>query len=1456
MDDVDMMAAMGITGFGKAAKKTKLDPTRFDKNKRGEGPPPAPTPPSEVLLNAPVKGPAGPPPPEETSEPEFDPDDQAPPLPPPATKLALDAEPEYDPSEPEYEAEEDHPQFPTTHEIILKDHTKVVSALTLDPSGARVLSGSHDYDVKLWDFGGMDSRCKPFKSWEPAGTYYIHDLKYSNDGQRFLVISGTSQAKLFDRDGEETIWDVEDRRKQKSVIVVKSKERGARTRVNACAYSPDGNMIGGACVDGAVHMWQANSNFVRPNMTIEGAHTKGTETGSLIFSIDGRTVLTRGGDDTVKRAYSPHLLNSKLTKGAVWDLRAFKKPLSTRSGLGTLYPGTNAIFSPDDKHVVSGAAATSKGGKGSLLVLNKNDLEEVVTRWEVAATPVKVLWHSKINQIVTGLSNGEINVFYSPLTSINGAKLLLSKGPPRKRNIEDVSDAQAAPNIITPHELPMFRDQDATGSKRKREKERMDPKKSRRPELPVTGPGRGGRVGASATQHVVQNLVRDTTRDEDVRVFFLSLKVFRRGGWVIREGYLDTAFTPVDVSLERPILKRLSASELCLFIDVPIVPCDSLLTTSTRHILQPREALLKYAKLAEEDPQWTGAWKQNQPNPVFQEVEQESEKEEVTPRCDSHAYSMNDALAIPTNGAAPHPDHPHTNGNGDLDAHPDSPTTPVDHTVSAIDIKMSMDMQEPESDVRHEPIPIRVDKLDHASVAPEVGTPLDPASIAIEPPSGTPPPPTGELLEDVKMAEETAEAPALEPVADVNMAELAAPNGRETNKRSREATPVASDPTAAPDNTGAPPPPSPSTHESSINEDDGSVPPPAKRARTFSENDLGSAMSATPPPVSGNSAAFTDSTATATNGATPAPASPSSGLANLSIAQFRFCQSTVRNLKKSKDAGPFLRPVDPVALNIPHYLTIVKNPMDFSTVERKLASSNPSKPDPNKNNPRYNNADEFITDVRLIFYNCVTFNGPDHPVTAMGKRVEDIFDKQIKNMPAAAEPVIPRKVTPPPPPPPVVKEEKRVPPPVRRPSTSVPVIRRSEAEVVSARPKREIHPPPPKDLPYADAPKKARKGKSNKDDGSAEQLKFCSKVLHDLNRKAHWAIANPFYEPVDYVALNLPSYPKIVKKPMDLSTMRKKLDANMYSNGYAFWEDFKLMIRNCFAFNPSGTPVNQAGADLQRLFDEKWKGLPPLRDAASDEEEYSGGEDSEDERLRTARFLCAVDIVLTTVAFIEEQLEKIRAMENQIEMMKANMGAVQTKPVEKKPKKVKKEKPMPVASSSKAPRPPKTSAPLNGGGKNRKGKKAVGDDDTLSFEQKKDLSEAIQTLDGPKLEKVIAIIHEGVPEIRDSTEEIELEIDLLPAAVLTKLYNFVLRPLRAPATKRSRTGKGTGTGGLKRKSMDEDVEAEKIRQLEERMRLFEQGNNPSAVPAPAGGAGSDHSSDSSDASDSSGSDSE
>ncbi|OCH96602.1 Bromodomain-containing protein [Obba rivulosa] len=747
--------------------------------------------------------------------------------------------------------------------------------------------------------------------------------------------------------------------------------------------------------------------------------------------------------------------------------------------------------------------------------------------------------------------------------------------------------------------------------------------------------------------------------------------------------------------------------------------------------------------------------------------------------------------------------------NGDLNGHahdgvsPDSPAanspaTPV-NTAMAADIKIDTDYTERESDVRHEPIPVKLDTVEDASVLPQVGTPLDPATLPIEPPKGTPPPPTGQLLEDVRMAEE----PLPSQGSDVHMADDAAnssagavvPNGHA--HESPAATPMSTSLPAVPSSETAvqshdASSPYPNNINSNNNDDD-DKPPPAKRQRKHSDADRASvANTGTTPPASVSPAAAD----------TPLPAQPP--VSTISVPQWRFCMSTIRTLKKMKDAGPFLQPVDPIVLNIPHYPSIIKNPMDFSTVERKLQASSPVKPDSNPTNPRYFTADDFIADVRLIFANCVTFNGPDHAVSLMGKRVEAVFDKQIKQMPPPEEPkpVVKKVPTPPPPPPPAPIPAKK--PVARRQSTSVPVIRRTDEQ--SGRPKREIHPPPPKDLPYLDVPKKARRVKAAKNDINAEQLRYCEKVLKDLHRKQHYNIAHPFYEPVDWVKLDIPSYPKVIKRPMDLSTMKKKLTNGEYSTAQAFYDDFKLMVRNCMTFNPAKNPVHEAGVALDRLFEEKWHQLPtPRSHDVSEDEDEDEDEDSDEERARM-----------------------IATMESQIQSMKNNLDSLRKKTKLEK-RKEKKEKPVkqaaPVASSSKAmPKQPK-----NASTSKKKGKKPVNDDDVLTFEQKKDLSDTIGKLDGTKLEKVIQIIHEGVPEIRDSTEEIELEIDQLPASVLTKLYNFVIRPIRAATVpKRSRTGKGTGTGGLKRKSMDEDVEAEKIRQLEARMKLFEEGGTLAA----------------------------
>ena len=62
-----------------------------------------------------------------------------------------------------------------------------------------------------------------------------------------------------------------------------------------------------------------------------------------------------------------------------------------------------------------------------------------------------------------------------------------------------------------------------------------------------------------------------------------------------------------------------------------------------------------------------------------------------------------------------------------------------------------------------------------------------------------------------------------------------------------------------------------------------------------------------------------------------------------------------------------------------------------------------------------------------------------------------------------------------------------------------------------------------------------------------------------------------------------------------------------------FYENFKLMIWNRFAFNLTGTTVSQAGIKLQRVFDEKWRGLPSLHEHS--EVESDDDENSEVEHL-------------------------------------------------------------------------------------------------------------------------------------------------------------------------------------------------------------------------------------------------
>lgn len=100
------------------------------------------------------------------------------------------------------DSDDDNPhELPISHEATLEGHERVASALALDPPGARLVSGGYDYLWKLYAFAGMNSTMRSFRSKEPDEGHQIRHLRFDRRGNRFLCITGSAQAKVFDREG-------------------------------------------------------------------------------------------------------------------------------------------------------------------------------------------------------------------------------------------------------------------------------------------------------------------------------------------------------------------------------------------------------------------------------------------------------------------------------------------------------------------------------------------------------------------------------------------------------------------------------------------------------------------------------------------------------------------------------------------------------------------------------------------------------------------------------------------------------------------------------------------------------------------------------------------------------------------------------------------------------------------------------------------------------------------------------------------------------------------------------------------------------------------------------------------------------------------------------------------------------------------------------------------------------
>ncbi|XP_041974160.1 bromodomain-containing protein 3-like isoform X2 [Aricia agestis] len=414
----------------------------------------------------------------------------------------------------------------------------------------------------------------------------------------------------------------------------------------------------------------------------------------------------------------------------------------------------------------------------------------------------------------------------------------------------------------------------------------------------------------------------------------------------------------------------------------------------------------------------------------------------------------------------------------------------------------------------------------------------------------------------------------------------------------------------------------------------------------------------------------------------------------------------------------------------------------------------------------------------------------------------------------------------------------------------------------------------------------------------SDALKSCNEILKELFSKKHSGYAWPFYKPVDAVLLGLHDYFEIIKKPMDLGTVKHNMDNRAYKTAAEFAADVRLIFTNCYKYNPPDHDVVAMARKLQDVFEMRYAKIPdepvhvgvPHIDKGSSASSSESGSDSESDSDDSE----------------EERNNKVKILEKELLALQEKMRKLveESNTKKKAKKKVKEKQKKQIGNSTSIPKANAvaaynakannivgenitTAGVIRGkaGGKRGAGAGAAGpgagktgaraaapakkkgstptapphhahappdtDDEDLakpmSYDEKRQLSLDINKLPGDKLGKVVHIIQNREPSLRDSNpDEIEIDFETLKPSTLRELESYVASCLRKK-THRKVSGK----------SKDEQM-AEKKQELEKRLQDVsgQLGTNKKQQPKKEGckdglGGGMSSSSSSSDSSNSS-----